>query len=184
MSLSPTLRQFLDDNGIAYEILAHERALTSARAAQTSHVPGDFLAKGVILKDEDRYLLAVLPASHHLRMGELARKIGRPLGLATGDGARGRGDFQGLRPWRRAAGRTRLWAGDGRRRESRHAFRRLLRGRRPRKPRPRRRIAIRPPHRRRAPGAVQPARRTLIGGAFALPRHGPSRADSAACSLA
>jgi Ala-tRNA(Pro) deacylase len=83
MSLSPTLRQFLADNGIDYEVLAHERALTSARAAQASHVPGDFLAKGVILKDEDRYLLAVLPASHHLRMGELARKIGRPLGLAT-----------------------------------------------------------------------------------------------------
>jgi Ala-tRNA(Pro) deacylase len=82
MALSPTLQKFLADNGIDYDVIQHERTMTAARAAQTSHVSGDCVAKGVVLQDGAGYLMAVLPSSHHLELDELSGQLERPLGLA------------------------------------------------------------------------------------------------------
>jgi Ala-tRNA(Pro) deacylase len=52
-------------------------------SAQLAHVPGDRIAKSVVLEDERGYLLAVLPASCRVDLGELHRQTRRNLGLAT-----------------------------------------------------------------------------------------------------
>jgi len=57
--------------------------MTSARTAEASHVPGDRLAKGVVLRRDDGYMLAVMPASHHLRLTELRAQLGDNLEMAN-----------------------------------------------------------------------------------------------------
>jgi Ala-tRNA(Pro) deacylase len=46
-------------------------------------VPGNRLAKSVILGDEQGYLMVVLPSNRQVNLGELHRQLNRNLGLAT-----------------------------------------------------------------------------------------------------
>lgn len=83
MALALTLQQYLADHRVDYDVVTHEPTVSASRSAQQSHVSGDRLAKAVIVKDEEGFLMAVLPASHHVRLGELSRLLGRQVGLAT-----------------------------------------------------------------------------------------------------
>ena len=83
MAMATTLQDFMQLQDIDYDVVMHKPTMTSSHTAQSSHVSGDQLAKAVVLKQEDGYLLAVLPASHHLHMGALQRLLDRPVGLAT-----------------------------------------------------------------------------------------------------
>jgi Ala-tRNA(Pro) deacylase len=82
MAISEKLQQFLADSGVDYDLVPHERTMTSARIAETSHVPGDRLAKGVVLKDEEGYVLVVLPASHQVELDAVVDQLLRPLDIA------------------------------------------------------------------------------------------------------
>ena len=46
-------------------------------------MPGDRLAKSVVLQDEEGYLMAVLPSTRHVRLGRLGRELSRRFRLAT-----------------------------------------------------------------------------------------------------
>ena len=61
MAIATTLRAFLESHNLAYEVVRHAHAETSQRTASAAGQPGDKVAKSVLLKDEDGYLLAVLP---------------------------------------------------------------------------------------------------------------------------
>jgi Ala-tRNA(Pro) deacylase len=97
MAIALTLKEHLTKQGVEYDVLPHAPTQSSMRTAQASHVPGDRLAKAVVLRDEARYLLAVIPASHHLGLDDLAALLRRRPELATeqeigtlfGDCARG-----------------------------------------------------------------------------------------------
>ena len=83
MGIAITLRQFLDAHNLAYEVVRHRHAESSQRAASAAGVPGDKVAKSVLLKDENGYLLAVLPATCRIHLGDLHRYLHRHVGLAT-----------------------------------------------------------------------------------------------------
>ena len=83
MSIALTLQQYLADHRIDYDVVPHAPTATSMRTAEASHVPGDCLAKAVLLKEDSGYLLAVLPASHHLDLDDLETRLDRPLELAS-----------------------------------------------------------------------------------------------------
>ena len=83
MAIAITLKRYLADQGIDYEVVTHRPTLSSSQTAQASHVSGDCLAKAVVVKDEDHFMVAVLPASHHIQLGELRRLLDRQVGLAT-----------------------------------------------------------------------------------------------------
>jgi Ala-tRNA(Pro) deacylase len=83
MAIAPTLAKYLAAKNVAYDVLAHEPTLTSMRTAQACHIPGDRLAKAVLLRDETGYALAVLPASHHIRLSALKRQLGDDVELAS-----------------------------------------------------------------------------------------------------
>jgi Ala-tRNA(Pro) deacylase len=83
MTIAPTLRKHLIDQQVNYDLIAHAATASSARTAQKCHIPGDCFAKAVVVKDEERHVVAVVPASHHVRIEELSRLLGRPVGLAT-----------------------------------------------------------------------------------------------------
>lgn len=83
MSIAASVATYLSQAGIPYEVIAHPRTSDSTHSAQAAHVPGDQLAKCVMLEDDDGYLMAVLPATRHVDLGALHRRFGRELGLAT-----------------------------------------------------------------------------------------------------
>ena len=70
MTIAPTLQTYLDRN-VTYDLILHEPAMTSMRTAEACHIPGDCLAKGIVLRRNGGYALAVLPASHHIHLPDL-----------------------------------------------------------------------------------------------------------------
>ena len=82
MSIAPTLKRYLTAENIQYEEIPHELSMTSARTAEACHIPGDRLAKGIVLRRDGEYMLAVVPASHHLRLSELRTKLGDNVHMA------------------------------------------------------------------------------------------------------
>jgi len=85
MAIAITLQEYLDKSGIEYDVLPHAHTKTSLDTAQTTHILPGQIAKSVILEDEGGYLMAVIPASHHIELGQLSRQLERRLGLATED---------------------------------------------------------------------------------------------------
>lgn len=83
MALAMNLVRYLIRNGVSYEVVAHRPTGSSAAAAHTARVPGACMAKSVLLKDEEGYLLAVIPANSRLHLGRLHRQLRRRLGLAS-----------------------------------------------------------------------------------------------------
>jgi Ala-tRNA(Pro) deacylase len=83
MTVAPTLATCLEQAGIQPEFVTHPHTPSASRAAQASHVSGDRVAKAVLLKDETGYLLAVLPASHHLNLEAIRAFTGRSLTMAA-----------------------------------------------------------------------------------------------------
>ena len=84
MAIAPTLQKYLDQN-VTYDVIPHEPTMTSMRTAEVCHIPGDRLAKGIVLRHEGGYLLAVLPASRHIHFPELKMQVGEDIGLASED---------------------------------------------------------------------------------------------------
>ena len=64
-------------------MLTHPHTSTSLETAHAAHVPGDRIAKSVVLEDERGYLMAILPASHRVSLDALERQLHRKLALAS-----------------------------------------------------------------------------------------------------
>ena len=83
MAIAAKVREMLEQQEVDYELVPHPHTPSSMRTAEAAHVPGDRLAKSVLLQDEEGYVLAVLPATQRLALGKLHQLLQRPLGLAT-----------------------------------------------------------------------------------------------------
>lgn len=84
MGMAATLERYLIRERVDYDVLAHAHTGCSLETAQAAHIPGGRLAKGVVLEDEaGAYLMAVVPASRHLRLGAVRALLQRKVGLAT-----------------------------------------------------------------------------------------------------
>jgi len=82
MAIAPTLQKYLDQN-VTYDVILHEPTMSSMQTAEVCHISGDCLAKGIVLCHDGGYVLAVLPASHHIRLPELSIQLGKETHLAT-----------------------------------------------------------------------------------------------------
>lgn len=83
MSIAAMVQTRLSEAGVRYDIIEHPRTSNSSHTAQAAHVPGECLAKSVVLEDGERYLMAVIPATRSVDLGALHRRLGREIGLAT-----------------------------------------------------------------------------------------------------
>ena len=83
MSMSSTLEACLQNKGCQYEVLHHPYSHSSIETAAAAHVPGERLAKTVLLEDEQGYVAAVLPSTHAVRLSEIWEMTGRHLTLAS-----------------------------------------------------------------------------------------------------
>ena len=57
---------------VRYEAVLHRPAPTASRRAHSVHVPGDQVAKSVLVRADDRFVLAVLPSTHRIDLDRLA----------------------------------------------------------------------------------------------------------------
>jgi Ala-tRNA(Pro) deacylase len=85
MAISVTLEEFLKQHHAQYELIPHPHTASSMETAEQAHVPGQRLAKAVILKEEGRYLMVVVPSVEHVDLASLRAQFGHGVELATED---------------------------------------------------------------------------------------------------
>lgn len=85
MTIASKLRNFLDDEGVRYEVVSHPRTTTSSQSAQSAHIPGDHVAKSVLIHHELGYVIAVVPSTNRVELDALQDLLERRLGLASED---------------------------------------------------------------------------------------------------
>jgi Ala-tRNA(Pro) deacylase len=73
------VEQVIAQRGIDYDVVAHPQA---SKGLPGAAIPGERLAKSVVLGDEQGYVMAVLPATHHVRLRRISRELNRNLRLA------------------------------------------------------------------------------------------------------
>jgi Ala-tRNA(Pro) deacylase len=83
MAIASTLQRYLAGKNIEYDVIAHEPTMSSTRTAEACRISGDRLAKAVLLRNDSGYILAILPASHHLRLSDVRRALGYDVDLAS-----------------------------------------------------------------------------------------------------
>lgn len=70
------LEEFLNSRHIRFERLPHRPAYTANRLAQMLHVPGQEVAKTVLLRTSHGYALAVLPANFQVDIEQIRNELG------------------------------------------------------------------------------------------------------------
>ena len=70
------LKDFLDKNNIQYVTCIHSTAYTSQQIAASAHIPGKDLAKTVMVKLDEKMVMAVLPASYRVDLEKLKKVAG------------------------------------------------------------------------------------------------------------
>ncbi len=65
------LKKFLDNNDVKYVSISHLPAYSAQEIAESAHIPGKELAKTVIVRIDDKFAMAVLPASSRVHLGHL-----------------------------------------------------------------------------------------------------------------
>ncbi len=73
---SPILREFLDKNNVKYITINHSQAFTAQEVAAKAHVPGNILAKAIMIKLNGKIAMVVLPASYHVDLMLLKEILG------------------------------------------------------------------------------------------------------------
>ena len=83
MGIAITLARYLAERGVKYDIVEHSHTATALESARTSHISLDRLAMAVVLKGDDGFLVAVLPASGHIQFGQLREQLGAEVDMAN-----------------------------------------------------------------------------------------------------
>jgi len=68
------IREFLDGSSVRYVMITHSPAYTAQETAESTHIPGDDLAKTVIVRMDGRLALAVVPADKDVDLELLRRQ--------------------------------------------------------------------------------------------------------------
>ena len=70
------LKEFLDANNIKYITINHSRAFTARETAQSAHIQGKDMAKTVMIKINNKMVMAVLPSSFKIDFDLLKQAVG------------------------------------------------------------------------------------------------------------
>src|SRR5262245_38074731 len=70
------VQQFLEQRSVPFRMLSHQPTFTAQRLAQVVHVPGSEVAKAVLLRADDGFVLAVLPATRSVNIFRMRELVG------------------------------------------------------------------------------------------------------------
>jgi len=85
MAIAAKVQDYMSEHGLRYDVLSHPHSHNSMETAQLARVPGNCLAKSVVLEDADGYVMAVLPSTQHVQLGWLSKAMNCDLRLASED---------------------------------------------------------------------------------------------------
>jgi len=73
------LREYLDGHGVKYVVLSHSPAYTAQEIARAAHVPGQEMAKTVVVKLDGERVMIIMPAPAKVRFDLLREATGAEL---------------------------------------------------------------------------------------------------------
>lgn len=76
MAVASKVTQFLDEQGMGYEVVSHQETFSSSEEARTVGVIASHVAKTLVIRTRDAEALAVLPASERLDIHKLRDVLG------------------------------------------------------------------------------------------------------------
>jgi len=83
MGIATTLADYLSDHNVAYDLVRHPHTQTALGSAAASGVPANRVVKAVVLKGDDGFMLALVPASCHIRFEQLREVLRKDVDLAN-----------------------------------------------------------------------------------------------------
>jgi Ala-tRNA(Pro) deacylase len=83
MSIANRLYEYLKERGSDYTLLGHPHSGSSMETAEKAQVPGDALAKGLVLKDDAGLLMVVVPSDYHVELQTLNELLDRRLAFVA-----------------------------------------------------------------------------------------------------
>ena len=75
MSIARRLKEYLEENRVPYTHCTHRLAYTAQEVAAAQHVPGREMAKTIVVKADDRFMLVILPAVLKIDMKALREEL-------------------------------------------------------------------------------------------------------------
>lgn len=74
--LTPRLQQFFAQHHVPYDCIQHPPAFTAQKVAQSAHMSGRKIAKAVIVKADERFVMVVEPAHKKVDLTALEHWLG------------------------------------------------------------------------------------------------------------
>jgi Ala-tRNA(Pro) deacylase len=93
MKCKERMEQYLRENDVPFESITHPQAFTMQEVAAALHVPGNQVAKVVMVKADEAIAMLVVPAPHRLNLDKVRAALG-----AQGVRLAKEKDFAGLFP--------------------------------------------------------------------------------------
>ncbi len=81
MSIANTVKSYLSEHQIEFELLPHSKTGSSHDTAQSAHVADNHIAKAVIIKDEKGYAMVVIPGNNWVKLQALDDELDRTFEL-------------------------------------------------------------------------------------------------------
>ncbi|HET6321440.1 MAG TPA: YbaK/EbsC family protein [Hyphomicrobium sp.] len=85
MGIALTLQEYLDEKHVPYRVKQHKRTHCAYDTARATHVPGERIAKAVVLTREGGFVVAIVPATARVRLDVIERMLECPIDLANED---------------------------------------------------------------------------------------------------
>jgi Ala-tRNA(Pro) deacylase len=85
MAIAETVKNYLDQKPVHFDLVSHPHSGSSHESAQSSHVREDHIAKGVIFKDSSGYAMVIVPAANYVEMKHMRKELNRELELVEED---------------------------------------------------------------------------------------------------
>ncbi len=74
MSIAKKLQIHLKEQNVKYKLISHPHTGSSMETAEVAHIPGDALAKGVLVKSDKKFIMIVIPSDSYVDL-ETVRKL-------------------------------------------------------------------------------------------------------------
>ncbi|MCG6938963.1 MAG: YbaK/EbsC family protein [Gammaproteobacteria bacterium] len=85
MAIAQTVKDYLAQKSVHYELLNHPHSGSSHETSLASHISEDHIAKGVVVKDASGYAMVVVPAVNYVEMKHVRKELDRELELVEED---------------------------------------------------------------------------------------------------
>jgi Ala-tRNA(Pro) deacylase len=85
MAIAKTVKNFLDQKSVKYDLVSHPHTGSSHETAETSHISEDHIAKAVVVKDKTGYAMVLVPAINYVEMKHVRKELDRDLELVEED---------------------------------------------------------------------------------------------------